>query len=55
MSKLTLKVISLILIVMGIIALVPSWTWFGSVAEWVAIVEIGIGVIGFAISYSDRS
>lgn len=55
MSKLTLKVVSLIFIIMGIIALVPTWMWYGSVAEWVAISQIAIGVIGFAIAYSDKS
>jgi len=55
MSKLVLKIVSLILIILGIIALVPTWTWFGSVVEWVGVVEVAIGVIGFAIAYSDRS
>lgn len=55
MSKLALKIVSLILIILGIIGLVPTWTWFGTVAEWVGVVEIAAGVIGFAIAYSDRS
>jgi hypothetical protein len=55
MSKIALRIISLIMIILGIIALVPTWEWFGTVAEWAGIVEIAIGIVGFAIAYSDHA
>lgn len=55
MSKLALKIMSVIMIILGVIALVPTWEWFGTVAEWAGIIEIAIGIVGFAIAYSDRA
>jgi len=55
MSKIALKVISLIMVALGIVSLVPTWVWFGSVTQWVAVTILAIGVVGFALAYSDKS
>ena len=54
MSKITLKIVSILLIVMGIAVLIPSWTWSAG-PEWYGIVKIALGVIAFGIASSDKS
>lgn len=53
MSKLALKIISVLLIIMGIAAFIPTWLWSAAPA-WYGIVKILLGVIGFSIAYSDK-
>jgi len=54
MVKTTLKIVSFLLVLMGIATLVPAWTWAAG-AEWYGITKIAIGVIAFAVAYSVKS
>jgi hypothetical protein len=53
MSKTALKIISVLIILMGIAALRPESFWSCS-SDWYGITKIVVGVIGFAIALSDR-
>jgi len=52
MSKTTLAIISILVVLMGIIGFVRSWV---DQPTWYSIVQIVIGVIGLAVAVSDRS
>jgi len=52
--KATLSILGVLIIVRGVIGLVPNWTW-GNETQWIAIVEIVLGVIGFAIANSQKN
>lgn len=54
MSKITLKIVAIVMTAMGIAVLVPSWTWSAG-PEWYGIVKIALGVIAFGIASSDKS
>lgn len=54
MSKKVLLIVSVLLIIMGVVTLVPRWT-FASGDAWYGIAQIVIGVIAFAAGYLDRS
>jgi hypothetical protein len=54
MLKKILFVLSVLLIARGIVALIPGWTWAGEM-EWIAVGEIVIGVICFALASSQKT
>jgi len=51
-SKITLGIIGVLLILMGIAALIPSWT-FSNAPTWYAWVKIVIGVIALIVTMVD--
>ena len=53
MSKTTLKIVSIVLILMGIAAMRPESFWNCS-SDWYGILKIAVGVIAFAIAFSDK-
>jgi len=53
MSKTALKIVSILLILMGIAALRPESFWSCS-ADWYGVAKIIIGVVAFAIAFSDK-
>jgi hypothetical protein len=53
MLKKILFILSIFLIVRGVCALVPGWTWAGE-TEWIAVAEIVIGVITFTFANSPK-
>jgi len=53
MSKIALQTLAVLVIIMGIAAMVPSWTW-SSGPGWYGITKIVIGVIAFAVAYADK-
>jgi hypothetical protein len=53
MSKLTLRIVSIIMVFFGVATMMPTWTWSAG-AEWYAVVQIIVGIIGFAVAYSDK-
>lgn len=52
MSRIVLGILGVIVVLMGIAALIPSWTWSTEPA-WHAWVKIVIGVIALIIAISD--
>jgi hypothetical protein len=54
MSRTVLKLLSLLVIFMGIATLVPAWTWSAG-PEWYGIVKVAIGVIAFGVAYSAKT
>ncbi|MCX6809960.1 MAG: hypothetical protein NTZ65_04435 [Candidatus Berkelbacteria bacterium] len=53
MVKTTLSILAVVIIIRGIAGLIPNWTWANEV-QWIAIAEIVLGVISFAISNSQK-
>jgi len=53
MSKNVLIVVGILLVIVGIIALVPSWTW-ETVPTWYAVVKIIVGVIAVGVGATDK-
>lgn len=53
MSKTTLMVVGIVLVLMGIAGLVSGWTWATEPA-WHAWVKILVGAISIGVSYSDN-
>lgn len=53
MSKTVLLIVGIVLVLMGIAALIPSWT-MASEPTWHAVAKIIIGVIAFIVSVSDK-
>jgi uncharacterized membrane protein HdeD (DUF308 family) len=53
MSKTTLLVVGIILVIMGILAFIPAWT-IGSEPAWHSIVKIVIGLVSIYISRTDK-
>jgi hypothetical protein len=41
------------MIFFGIATMMPTWTWSAG-AEWYAVTQIVIGIVGFAIAFSDK-
>ncbi|MEI8143601.1 MAG: hypothetical protein WCG48_03245 [Candidatus Berkelbacteria bacterium] len=54
MSKAVLTIIGIVLVLMGIAALVPSWT-LATEPMWHAWAKIVIGVIAVGVAISDKS
>ena len=54
MCKIVLKLLSLVVVFMGIATLVPAWTWSAG-PEWYGITKVAIGVIAFGVAYSAKS
>lgn len=52
MSKIVLIIVSIIIILMGVAALIPSWE-LASEPSWHAIVKIIIGLIGLYVGATD--
>jgi len=53
MARLTLKILSVLVIVMGILMFMPVLTWAQG-PVWYGLVKIIIGVIAFAVAFSSR-
>ncbi len=53
MSKSVLMLVGIILLLMGIAALIPSWTW-ATVPAWHAWIEIVVGLIMVWVSAADK-
>lgn len=53
MSKTVLMIVGVVAILMGIAGLVPGWT-MATEPAWHAVVKIIIGIIGVAVSASDK-
>ncbi len=53
MSKTVLMIVGVVLILMGIAALIPAWTW-ASEPQWHAIVKIVLGLIGVYVAATDK-
>ncbi len=53
MSKTVLMIVGIVAILMGVAALIPSWT-LASEPQWHAIVKIVIGLIGVYVSATDK-
>jgi len=54
MARLTLKILSVLVIVMGILMFMPVLTWAQG-PTWYALAKIIVGVIAFAIAFSSKS
>lgn len=53
MSKTVLTVIGVVLLLLGIAGLIPSWTW-AAVPAWYAVAEIIVGLIAMGVAASDK-
>ena len=53
MSKITLILVGLVLVLMGIAGLIPSWE-MGSEPGWHAVAKILIGLISIGIAASEK-
>ncbi|HOX40809.1 MAG TPA: hypothetical protein PK263_01280 [bacterium] len=53
MSKTLLAIIGVVLVLMGIAALIPSWT-MADVPAWHAWVEIVVGVVAVYVASTDK-
>ncbi len=53
MSKSVLMIVGVVVILMGIAALIPSWT-MASEPQWHSIVKIVIGLIAIYVSATDK-
>lgn len=53
MSKTVLMVIGILVLLMGIAGLIPSWT-LATEPQWHAIVKIVIGLIGIYVAATDK-
>jgi len=53
MSKTVLMIVGIVVILMGIAGLVPSWT-LATEPAWHAVVKIIIGIVSVAVSASDK-
>lgn len=53
MIKTTLRLVSFLIVLMGIATLVPRWV-FADGAAWYGITQIVVGVVAFGISYSNK-
>jgi len=53
MSKTTLLIVGVLLVLMGIAAMIPAWT-MASEPQWHAIVKIVIGLVSIYIARVDK-
>lgn len=53
MAKTVLTIIGILLIIVGVIALIPSWTWVTQ-PTWYSIVEIIVGIVAVAVAAGDK-
>jgi len=53
MSKTFLIILSILLLLMGIIALIPSWE-LSDEPTWYAVVKILIAVVGLIVAFTDK-
>lgn len=53
MSKKTLLVVGILLVIMGVAGFIPAWTW-ANIPQWFAIVKIVIGLVAVYISAVDK-
>lgn len=54
MSKTVLMIVGIVLILMGIAALIPSWDW-ATEPTWHAVAKIVIGLIGVGVAAADKT